>query len=319
MSLPPEAELKRHLEAGAPIFVPVNPIEYHGPHLSLRNDNLVSVGIAKDLHERFREALGDHPFLLAPELDVGVDPCAGPGSRPTPFVDVRRQVLETVHRLADLGAQRVVLMTFHGSPLHSHALQAGVDALAARGVRAIAPLNLALVQQARGHYEGVEEAWMPVEDEALRAALRADVAIDFHAGFVETSFSLHYAPETVRDHRELPPCPPIVPQRTPQALARFARAAGLERLGVELDVLARGLAWYALRPFPGYTGRPHLANPESGSVFARVVVNGFAEASLAVFEGAPAPRPILEWMKIATLSGRIFAVDVPLEAVGLPG
>jgi creatinine amidohydrolase/Fe(II)-dependent formamide hydrolase-like protein len=224
-----------------------------------------------------------------------------------------------VDRLADLGAKRVVLMTFHGSPLHSHALQAGVDALAKRGVHAIAPLNIALAQQARGRYENVEEAWMPVEDEALRAALRADVAVDFHAGFVETSLSLHYAPETVGDHRELPPCPPIVPQRTPKTLARFARAAGLESLGVELDVLARGLAWYALRPFPGYTGRPHLANPESGAVFARAIVAGFAEASLAVFDGAKAPRPIMEWMKLATLGGRVGAVDVPLEAVGLPG
>ena len=32
------------------MFVPVNPVEYHGPHLSLHNDAVITRGVARDLH-----------------------------------------------------------------------------------------------------------------------------------------------------------------------------------------------------------------------------------------------------------------------------
>lgn len=301
------------------MFLPVNPVEYHGPHLTLLNDHLVSRGLARDLHARLCVHLGDHPFLFAQDLGVGVDPCSGPGTVFTPYGAVKARVLEAVQRLADLGAERVVLMTFHGSPLHGHALFAGVQALERRGVRAIAPLTLAIERQMRGALEGVEDAWLPVEDPAARAALIAEMQTDFHAGFIETSLALHYAPDQVFGHREVPPCPPPVPAAGPRALARFARALGLERLGLELDLVARGLGWYGMRPFPGYSGRPDLANPDSGRVFATAMLDAFEAAARAVFlEGAPPPRPPMPWMPWLSLGGRLGSVEVPLDRVGPP-
>ena len=35
------------LATGAPVFLCVNPVEYHGPHLSLHNDRLISEGVAR--------------------------------------------------------------------------------------------------------------------------------------------------------------------------------------------------------------------------------------------------------------------------------
>lgn len=315
MSFPHHRELQRLLRRGTPVYLPVNPTEFHGPHLSLFNDHLISVGVARDMHRRLCARMGDMPLLLAEDVGVGVQPCPGPGSRATSYRTVRRMVRDAVNRLADLGATRVVLITFHGDPLHNHALQAGVKALQRRGVAALAPLNLALDQLAAGALEGVEAAWSSVRDESDRAALEADVASDFHAGFVETSLSLHHAARTVGELRDLPPCPPIVPDRVAKTVAAWARAAGLERLGLELDVVARGLGWYAMRPFLGYTGRPDLANPEAGAVFAEALADGFAEAAYAVFEqGAAAPTPPMTWLPAATLGGRVGGVHVPPSA-----
>lgn len=306
--------LRKKLLRGAPVYLPVNPIEYHGPHLSLRNDHLVSVGLARDLHAALDALHGSAPFLLARELDVGVDPAPGPGSIAVPFREVVRRVEEACRWLARHGARRVVLMTFHGSPLHAIALEAGVRLLGKMHVKAFSPLNLvmrellALGQDPDGDAGArFAAAFDDVEDEAQRAEMRRALPQDFHGGFFETSVALHYAPGTVRPmHRTLPPCPPFSPDARAAGAARLASRLGLDTLAGELGLVADGLAWYALRPFPGYTGCPHLASARAGRVFAREIVAAYADAARGVLYGdEPSPRPILRWLPLASLGGRV--------------
>lgn len=314
--LDPTADVLDALAEGAPVFLPVNPIEYHGPHLSLRNDHLVSVGLARDLHEALASAHGPWPLLVARDLDVGVDPAPGPGSIAVPFAEVRRRVVAACDQLVDRGAQRVVLTTFHGSPLHALALEAGVRRLAARGVRALSPLNLVLRELLDVDGSRYAEAFASIDDAALRATMMRELPDDFHAGFFETSMAMHYAPDSVLALRErLPPCPDLTPARVPAALARLASALGATTLGHELSLSARGLAWYALRPFPGYTGKPHLASARAGAAFAAKIVERYVEAAEAVLFGdAPSPAPIMRWMAALSLGGRL-GPRVPLDAV----
>ena len=65
------------------------------------------------------------PQLAAPDLEVGVDPCPGPGSRHTPYPLAAALVRSPCDALAELGAPPAALTTFHGAPLHNLALQAG--------------------------------------------------------------------------------------------------------------------------------------------------------------------------------------------------
>ncbi len=302
----PHREIRALLERGAPVYLLVNPVEYHGPHLSLHNDRLISLGLARDLHARLQEPLGEHPLLLADDLEAGVDPCPGPGTRFDALPSVRARVVEACERLADLGARRVVLVTFHGSPLHSVALHAGVRALARRDVIAVSPLDLVLDDLIAGDTRAVHEAFQAIADEEVRAGLIADATCDFHAGFFETSLSLHYAPDTVAaDLRSLPPCPVWTPDRGFQRLSRVAAGLGRARLAAELAFVADGLGWYALRPFPGYTGRPDLANPDAGALFAGALLERYTAHALDVFAGAPPAAPALPWLARITLDGRL--------------
>src|SRR5262245_42835306 len=137
----PHAEARAVLAKGAPVFLPVNPVEYHGPHLSLHNDRLIAVGLARDVHARL--ARPEWPFVLAADLEVGVDPTPGPGTRVTPFPLVRETVLRACKALHALGARTVVAMTWHGAPLHSIAIEPGLEWLRRRGVVALNPFNAA--------------------------------------------------------------------------------------------------------------------------------------------------------------------------------
>ena len=300
------ADARALLASGAPVYLSVNPVEYHGPHLPLHNDRLVSAGLVRDLHARVAAGRGDWPLLEADDLEVGVEPAPGQGTRHTPFLVVKELVREACRSLAELGATKVVIMTFHGSPLHSLAIERGIELLAARGVAAVAPFNALMRELLEVDGTRYAEAFAHIEDRAERDEMMRDLALDFHAGFFETSMTLHYAPEAVSPcHRELLPCPPITPHAGLARAAGIARRAGAATLARELDTAANGMGWFALRPFPGYTGCPHRATAAAGAIFARHIVDRFAEVTLAVLDGtARSPAPIMAWSSALTMNGR---------------
>jgi creatinine amidohydrolase len=307
----PHREAVRAVATGAPVYLTVNPVEYHGPHLSLHNDLLVSRGLARDLHARLAARHPDWPLLWASDLEVGVEPCPGPGSRASRYASCRELVLGACQALAELGAKRVVLMTFHGAPLHSLALEAGVDLLRARGVPALSPLNVLLRQLLQlDDPAPYAPAMAHVADAAERQALLDGLRLDFHAGFFETSMALHYAPSSVApSHRELPPCPEIRPEPGLARAARAAAALGRNALARELTFAALGVGWNQLRPFPGYTSRPSHARAEAGAFFASAILDLFAPVAESVLcEGAQPPAPIMAWLGRASLGGRLGAL-----------
>lgn len=317
-------EAREAVACGAPVFLPVNPVEYHGPHLSLRNDGHVTAGLIGDLHARLARNHPDWPLLRAPDLDVGADVLPGPGARLVPYAAAARHIVDAALSLADLGARSVVLMTFHGSPLHGHALEEAVTALSRRGVRAVSPFNALLRSFIQGHMAGerqrFEDAFPDASDE-LRAGLEQSLHFDLHAGLLETSLTLHYAPETVHPgYRDLPPCPAITPRAPMQAAARVAAALGHRALARELEFAALGLGWHVLEPFLGYTGSPHLASAELGAVFTELILDHLTPVVEDVLAGrAASPPPIMPWLRAATLGGRLETSALGSNANGYRG
>jgi creatinine amidohydrolase len=180
-------------------------------------------------------------------------------------------------------------------------------------VRAVAPFNGLLGEMLFLEPAKFAAAFGHVADEAERAQMMTALANDFHAGFFETSMALHYAPESVApDYTSLPPCPDVRPDGTLALASRLARALGADKLSRELTFAAEGVGWNALRPFPGYTGRPHRATPQAGAVFAGEIVRRYVAGIEDVFAGrAESPPPIMRWVGTLSLGGRIGNLPVP--------
>ncbi len=283
----------------------VNPVEYHGPHLSLENDHLCSLGLARELARR-----QPGPHVLIGELGVGVDPAAGPGSRHTPYRVVVAAVMEACRSLVELGARRVVLLTFHGAPLHNRALYEGARFLLRQGLQAAAPFALLTDELVSMDTTGLDAAFDTIEDPNDRERARAGMPLDFHAGFFETSVALHLAPDSVdAGFREVPDCPAWPAIGWLQAAARWVPG----RLGEELAAVARIAGWTQLRPYPGYTGCPRLASGEAGNVFVSAIVHAFEAELTRSFEAAP-HVPMMAWLRWLTLGGRLTPPPVPLDA-----
>jgi creatinine amidohydrolase len=290
------------LASGAPVHMFINPVEYHGPHLPLHNDHLISFGLAKRLHEG-----SDHPFVYADDLSVGVEPCRGQGSRHAPFDVARSVIREACRALAQLGPTRVILHTFHGAPLHNLAIEAGVEVLREAGVRALAPFNAVLRELLEVDGSRYAAAFSHIDDAAEREEMMRDLHLDFHGGFFETSMTMHLAPASVSSgYRLLAPCPTIKPHVVAANASRIAKLVGRDVLAKELGLAAFGLGWQALDPFPGYTGRPHRASDQSGAVFTQHVLDRYRALVRDVLEGdAPSPPPIMPWVATLTAHGRL--------------
>lgn len=291
-------------ETGAVVWLTVNPVEYHGPHLSLHNDLLLSHGCLRDVHALLGAKAG--PLVVADDLEIGVNPTPGPGSRFTPFAAASALIVEACARLCELGARKVVLMTFHGDPLHNLAIDAGVKALRARGVACLAPFNRLLGEMLELDGGQFAQALAHVS-EPKRSAMLAALPFDFHAGFFETSLSLHYAPSSVDPgYSRLPECPEIADERAFVVASKAAALAGRKRLARELLFAAHAKGWHALRPFPGYTSAPALATAAAGAFFARVLCERFKdEVEGALWHGHEGPQPIMRWVERASLRGRL--------------
>ena len=298
---------RARLSAGLPVVVSFNPLEYHGPHLTVRNDGLVARCIAERFHRGLRAAHPEWNELLWAEFDVGADPVPHPESVHVSYQDFRRLVLGLCRDLAGMGVRRVILHAFHGSPRHSLALLEGVDLLRAAGVQAFSPMPLLLA----GMIELPENLRTPlletVADAAERREVEATLPFDFHAGFLETSVSLHYVPEAVSpDFERVPPCPRVEPDGLRTAAANVARRLGRQREATALAASARAAAWLGLRPFPGYSSHPAAAGPAAGALIAAHIERGFLEAAEATFDGR---IPDGEWLiRVAgrlSLGGRL--------------
>ncbi len=310
----PSLPTREQVSSGAPVVLCVDPVEYHGPHLSVHNDALMAEGLARLLVEAFQDEGHDWPWLFAGQLGVGVDPVRGPGTVLVTYAEVRRSVLEQCAHIHELGAQRVILSTFHGSPLHNLAVDEAARWLAKRGVRVFSPMNLLLGELMDVRAERVPNAVACVGKPQDRQAVAQRLPFDIHAGFLETSLALLLAPDTVKDHERVPPCPLLEPRAGPLHGSRLAATLGFAGLSSELAFMARGLAWYGLRPFPGYSGAPHLASMEAGQALVDHLMPAMLESARGCLLGDdPNPRPVLGWVGLATLWGRIPRTSAVVE------
>jgi creatinine amidohydrolase len=297
---------KRLVATGAPVYLGINPVEYHGPHLSLANDAVLSRGLAEGLHARLQADGGESPLLWAGELAVGVEPVKGPGSRPVSPREVRDAAWRACRSLVELGCRAIIPVTFHGAPLHNTAIHAVARRLEAAGIRVYTPASTLFALFLAPDVQRFATAYAPVPA-AFRRELQGRVRQDFHAGFLETSLALHYAPETVQDHTSVPPCPRTTPDRVLERMSRLAARLGRTTLAAELAFSAEAVAWYRLEPFPGYTSIPHLASAATGRVLADIIAEECATAATRVLvEGSPCPAPILRWFEPLTLGGALL-------------
>jgi creatinine amidohydrolase len=304
----PNEEARRLVATGAPVVAFFNPVEFHGPHLPLDTDTILSFGAIKESYDAFNSQQGtEWPLLVYSVLRVASGAVPTNGSVHHGHREARKMILETCRGIRDIGAKRAILQTFHGEPQHNFALEDGVKLLRSWGISAMAPMNVVMTESVELELATYDPIFNTIADENERKICREKFHEDFHAGFFETSLMLHWKPEAVsKNYRDIPPCPPLGATPFLLSLARFFRARGWLKTAREIEFAHAAVHWSKIRPVPGYTGRPALSNAEAGRLFAERMAFLIARAMRGYFmEAKMPPEPIMNWIRVLSLGGRI--------------
>jgi creatinine amidohydrolase/Fe(II)-dependent formamide hydrolase-like protein len=300
----PLAQARTWVETGAPVIAFFNPVEFHGPHLPLDTDTLLSYGCLKSVYERLEPS---PPFLVYATLQLGCGAVPTSGTSQHHYAEIRRAVINTCHGLRDLGAKRAVLMTFHGEPLHNLAIEEGVKLLRSWGIPAMAPMNVVMHESLLYRPENYEEALATLPEGKIREHYRKHFVSDFHGGFFETSLMLQWHEDKVGDYTQVPACAEPKFSAFLFRVSAWIERLGFSRLAREIDFANYGSAWARIKPTPGHTGHPALANLMAGTLFSEKITYEIVSAWNAYFnQGVTPPGPILRWVKTLTFGGRIL-------------
>jgi creatinine amidohydrolase len=185
------------------IFVPISPIEEHGPHLPLGTDIYTCRALVEALAKQLETRCPGVTSVLAPVMPLGSGTVPYLGSIGAPPRLVREVLMRIGRALARDGFRFIVAVSGHMGLSHLLAMEAAARKVSRRyGVSMIAPVasvwrsalrDAALVEQCAALPE-------PITGKVLDLLLNGH-----HAGALETSLMLHLHPELVQpEFRRLP-------------------------------------------------------------------------------------------------------------------
>jgi len=262
----------------AVVIATCSPMEVHGPHLPLGADCLEGQGLAERALRFLPERHRDRAFVRLPFVWAACDgvPQAGTVAfRPSTTI----AFLEDMGRsLALQGFQNVMVSNFHGSPRHFLAIETACERVTrSHRIRMVPVFSLMLSRLNGGGSELGEVLGH------LPGVVKADLAGDTHAGFVETSQLLALHPEWVDpDYTSLP--------------RRVAESGGPGSFLQTLRGVRAGIRHFTQET---YSGAPAGASAETGERILDLLAGRTAEAIAEVLDGTLPPEqwhsPLWRW------------------------
>ncbi len=249
------------------VFVPVSPLEEHGPHLPVGTDFMAARDVAARAAAVLEQSTPSLNCLMHPGIPIGCAQITAdfPGTLSVSGKAVMKVVQDSCAALARHGFKLIVISNHHYEPAHVKAIQVAIARTARRyGVTAADPLALAAYESNRN---------------SLANGL--DLSRENHADFEETSFIMYRHPELLRArYRELPPV------YVNLALRYVFGAHTLRKMGAVM----------------GYVGSPAEASSEYGRQYLEKCAGLLAEAARRLYRHERLPGMSLQLKTILALT-----------------
>ena len=181
-------------------------LEEHGPHLPVGSDYFQAIAFRDDVVERLSKTRRDHTFVIAPVVPLGeggANDVAGQpehvGTFSVRFETLRDVAIDLGSAIAQQGFGTILLIHFHGSPLHSVAFNDAAGYVSDRYKARMVNLT-SLVFGEQGLYSA------SVMEKHLGKGWRDRMGFESHAGAAETSANLAIRPGLVKpEYKRLSP------------------------------------------------------------------------------------------------------------------
>jgi creatinine amidohydrolase len=238
------------------VFIPLSPLEEHGPHLPIGTDLLTARDAAKEAMRSIKKKKPELTSVLFPAIPLGFSKMASdfPGTVSTQIKALKMIVFDVCGSLAKFGFKYYVICTFHMDLGHLKGLYGG--------------MNKAM----KTHRIKIIEPWGPYfyqkEVEKREPQVGFDTKKEVHACFRETSLMNYQYPYLVdpcyKDlqsiYRDL---------YSPRVLGKTFKDIGISE---------------------GYVGSPARADTDYGRWYFQQIVETLTQATLDMLDGKKPPE-----------------------------
>ncbi len=232
-------------------FIPISPMEEHGPHLPVGTDFLTSRDTANEAIKEISKKKSDYNCVLFPPIPLGFTKMASdfPGTVSVNSKAIKIIIYDVISSIAKFGFKKFVICSFHMDLGH------------------LKGIYVAMKKAKRNFDIDVIEPWGPyffnktVEKKEPKVGF--DTKKEIHAGFRETSLMKYQYPYLVDEsfkklqniYREL---------YSPTLVGKTFKDIGLKE---------------------GYVGSPARADENYGRWYFQEIVNTYVESTLNLIEG----------------------------------
>jgi len=238
------------------LFIPLSPMEEHGPHLPVGTDFLTSRDAAKEAIKKLQREKPEVQGILYPPIPLGYTKIASdfPGTVSIPSKTVREIVYGVCTSLAKHGFQYMLICTYHMDLGHLKGIYAGI-----KKTKRQFPVH---IYEPQGPYHFHKEV------EKREPKLGFDTTKEVHAGFRETSLMKYQYPYLVDpSHKELQSI--YRDLYSPRSLGKTFKDLGIQE---------------------GYVGSPGRADSDYGRWLFQDTVDLYVRSAIGLYEGKPLPE-----------------------------
>lgn len=237
-------------------FLPISPLEEHGPHLPVGTDLLTAKDTATEAIRILNRKNPELTYVLLPAVPLGY--CKFntdfPGSISVSSKVVRDVIYSIGSSLASHGFKYLIICTYHMAIGHLKGIYSGMERIM------------------RKYDMRICEPWSPYfyndEVEKREPKLGFDTSKEMHAGFRETSLMKYQYPYLVDEsHKKLQNI--YRDLQSPRVLGKTFKELGLE---------------------DGYVGSPARADADYGRWYFNETVNVYVGSALDLYEGKELPE-----------------------------
>ena len=238
-------------------FIPLSPLEEHGPHLPVGTDLLTARDAAKEAMKLVKKKQPELSVVLYPAIPLGYAKMTTgfPGTVTTHVKTITSIVNDVCCSLAQYGFKYFVICTFHMDLGHLKGIYRGM-------------------KKAEGVFPGIRiaEPWGPYffsdEVEKREPKVGFDTTKEVHGDFRETSLMKYQYPYLVDpSYKDLPSV--YRDLYSPRVLGKTLKDIGVTE---------------------GYVGSPGRADSDYGRWYFQQIVETLTQAALDLVEGKPLPE-----------------------------
>jgi len=236
-------------------FLPISPLEEHGPHLPVGTDLLTAQVAATEAIKILNNKNPELTCILMPAIPLGYCKFATefPGS-----ISVKSKVIKDIiysigSSLAEHGFKYIIICSYHMAIGHLKGIYAGMN-------KVMSKYNMKMC-----------EPWGPYffnkEMEKREPKLGFDTSKEIHAGFRETSLMKYQYPYLVDES--------------------YKKLQSIYRDLYSTRIIGKSFKQLGLKD--GYVGSPARADVDYGRWFFNETVNVYVNAALDMYEGKKLP------------------------------